>query len=378
MTGVRIGSLCTGYGGLDMAVQQVLGGDVVWHSDVDPGASALLAHHHPEVPNLGDLTAVDWAQVLADLGPVDVVTGGYPCQPFSLAGDRKGTDDARHIWPHIATALDALRPRIVVLENVAGHLSLGFADVLADLARLGFDAEWECVRASDVGAAHARRRLFVVAWPADPEGAGRQGPRVPGPTPERGQPAADTDDLGGNRDRARGARRDEPAAHRQLAADTARVRAGEPADEAVPVAAGGDARPVPGGGDRRTPADTDGDGRQIVERQQSGLGTRDDADGRGPIDNAIDWSAYAAAVARWARVFGRPAPRPADDRRRLNPAFVEWLMGLPAGHVTDVPGLARTAQLKLLGNGVVPQQAAHALRLLLDRAGNDLGWRWSA
>ncbi|MGW4050762.1 DNA cytosine methyltransferase [Streptomyces sp. NPDC004779] len=96
--GLRIGSLCTGYGGLDMAVQAVLGGTLAWVSDPDPGASRILAHHHPEVPNLGDLTAVDWAAV----EPVDVVVGGYPCQPFSTAGKRKGTADARHIWPSIA------------------------------------------------------------------------------------------------------------------------------------------------------------------------------------------------------------------------------------------------------------------------------------
>ncbi|MFE2871870.1 DNA cytosine methyltransferase, partial [Embleya sp. NPDC059259] len=79
--GPRVGSLCTGYGGLDDAVRAVLGGETVWHADNDPGASAILAHHWPTVPNLGDITAVDWAAV----EPVDVVTGGYPCQPFSVA-----------------------------------------------------------------------------------------------------------------------------------------------------------------------------------------------------------------------------------------------------------------------------------------------------
>lgn len=78
----------------------------------------------------------------------------------------------------------------------------------------------------------------------------------------------------------------------------------------------------------------------------------------------VEWGAYDAAIARWAAVLGRPAPGPVDDGR-LNPRFAEWLMGLPEGHVTDVPGLSAPAQLKAIGNGVVPQQAALALRLLL-------------
>src|SRR5690606_27324917 len=95
--------------------------------------------------------------------------GGYPCQPFSVAGKRKGTSDARHLWPYIARALRVLRPRSAFFENVANHLRLGFADVLADLAALGFDAAWATVRASDVGAPHRRERLFVLAVATDPD-----------------------------------------------------------------------------------------------------------------------------------------------------------------------------------------------------------------
>ncbi|GAA5056328.1 hypothetical protein GCM10023336_28970 [Streptomyces similanensis] len=83
----------------------------------------------------------------------------------------------------------------------------------------------------------------------------------------------------------------------------------------------------------------------------------------------MEWGKFAPAVARWEAVTGRRVPWATDDRGRLSPAFVEWMMGLPSGHVTAVPGLTRTQQLKALGNGVVPQQAAAALRFLLDRAG---------
>ena len=157
-----LGSLFTGYGGLDIAVQQHYGADLAWYAEIDRHASTVLAAHHPGVPNLGDITAVDWDAV----PPVDILTGGYPCQPFSHAGQRRGTDDERHLWPHVAAAVRALRPRIVVLENVAGHLSLGLGDVLGDLAALRFDARWQVVRASDAGAPHRRERVFIVATDA--------------------------------------------------------------------------------------------------------------------------------------------------------------------------------------------------------------------
>lgn len=341
MTDLRIGSLCTGYGGLTTAVQQVVGGDVVWHADKDPGASALLARHHPTIPNLGDITTVDWATV----PPVDILEGGYPCQPFSAAGKRKGTDDDRHLWPHIAHAIDALRPRLVVLENVRGHLSLGFAAVLADLARLGFDAEWCCVAASEVGAAHRRDRLFVVAWPAsaDTEDVGqhRPGPARDGRagSADRGVTAADAVRLAPRDDGELPAGRD---AVRQ------RVRTDAPRCGAAAADTAGDGR---------------GEGRPEPARQQGRL---DVALGGGPT--AFVWGEYEAAIRRWEHVFGSDAPRAVDDSRRLDAPFVEWLMGVPAGHVTATAGVSRTAQLRLLGNGVVPQQATYALRLLLDRA----------
>lgn len=77
MTGPRIGSLFSGYGGLEQGVQQVLGGTTAWHCEIDPGASKILAHRYPDVPNLGDITAVSW-EVIAKEAPVDVLTGGFP------------------------------------------------------------------------------------------------------------------------------------------------------------------------------------------------------------------------------------------------------------------------------------------------------------
>ena len=145
-----------------MAVESVTGATPAWFVEYDAAPSKILSHHWPDVPNYGDVTKVDWAT----MPPVDILTGGYPCQPFSAAGQRKGTTDDRHLWPYVREAIRVLRPRLAILENVAGHRSLGFDQVLGDMAEDGMYVQWTSLRASDVGAPHHRERLFIVASPA--------------------------------------------------------------------------------------------------------------------------------------------------------------------------------------------------------------------
>lgn len=154
------GSLFSGIGGIDLGLDRA-GMRPLWQSEIDPFASRVLAHHWPDIPNLGDITTIDWSSVARP----DVLCGGYPCQPFSTAGRRQGEADPRHLWPHMLRAIRALRPRYVLAENVPGHLSLGFDRVLCDLAESGLDAEWSVASACAVGAPHLRRRLFWVAYP---------------------------------------------------------------------------------------------------------------------------------------------------------------------------------------------------------------------
>jgi DNA (cytosine-5)-methyltransferase 1 len=158
---LTVGSLFSGIGGLDLGLERA-GMRVVWQSEIDPYCRRVLAKHWPHVPNLGDVTAIDWSTVERP----DLVCGGYPCQPFSFAGNRGGTSDARHLWPHMRYALGVLRPEWAVLENVPGHVSLGLDTVLADLAGLGFHAQWSLVSACSMGAPHMRERLFVLAHAA--------------------------------------------------------------------------------------------------------------------------------------------------------------------------------------------------------------------
>ena len=159
---LTVGSLFSGIGGFDLGLERA-GMKVIWQSEIDEFASKVLKKHWPDVPNLGDITKVDWTNIERP----DVICGGYPCQPFSTAGKRGGASDPRHLWPAMFNAICLLRPRYALMENVRGHLSMGFDQVLGDLAKIGYDAEWQVIPAAAVGAPHKRDRVFIVAYPND-------------------------------------------------------------------------------------------------------------------------------------------------------------------------------------------------------------------
>ena len=314
--------------------------ETAWVSDFDTGPNKILAHRYPNVPNIGDITAIDWTQV----EPVDIIAGGFPCQDVSLAGRRAGmTEGTRsNLWGAMRTAIETIRPRYVVAENVRGLLSAtatsdsdlepgdgplgdGRTDnlralgrVLGDLADLGYDAGWCGLRAADVGAPHGRFRVFIVA-----EDSLRG--RSSGRTSVASDSASEQPNLTADRPDSR--------------PDSSRVR--EVALLPTPTAS-----------------------------EANGIGPH----GTGSADlrttiATTDFGAYTPAIERWEHVIGRPAPAPTEPgttRPRLSAAFCEWMMGLPAGWVTDVPGITHTEALKALGNGVVPKQGTVAIRYLLD------------
>ncbi|BAX98886.1 cytosine-specific methyltransferase [Mycobacteroides stephanolepidis] len=340
-----IGSLCSGAGGLDLAVEHVTGGRTIWHAEYDDDAAKVLGTRWPGVPNHRDITAIDWTRV----EPADIVCAGYPCQPFSAAGERKGTDDERHLWPYVAQAIRILRPGLVVLENVAGHRSLGFDSVLADLAEMRYVGSWCSLRASDVGATHRRERLFITAHPYDAARDGqwsRQGPRV------------GTQGSTESPDRLELLPTPQSRDSRGAANPPGRVRDGRlrtVTDDALPDAVIRNLLPTP----RRS--DGDGGPNPLTRAERM-----DDVETR-VIRLGGRWGKYAPAIERWESLT-RPAPDPTqlsrNGKHRLAPAFSEWMMGWPLGWVTAVP-ISRSAMLRIIGNGVVPQQAVAALYWLL-------------
>jgi DNA (cytosine-5)-methyltransferase 1 len=158
---LTVGSLFSGIGGLDLGLERA-GMEVIWQSEIDPYACKVLSKHWPEVVNYGNIKEINWQEVERP----DVICGGYPCQPFSTAGKRRGEEDPRHLWPWVRTAISELRPRYAILENVRGHLSMGGLSVIAELASIGYDAEWRVVSAASVGANHRRDRIIIVAYPS--------------------------------------------------------------------------------------------------------------------------------------------------------------------------------------------------------------------
>lgn len=418
---IRLGSFCTGYGGLELGLAAVLPGVVpVWCCEVNPDASRVLAQRFPGVPNCGDLTTVDWSQ----MGGVDIVTAGWPCQPFSHIGKRKGAQDDRAIWPLIAKAVRALRPSALFLENVSAILQPGtgpeIGRVATDLAEMGFDASWGCYRASDVGAPHLRERCFIVAirpdsgidWLArrfdtadterveqgaqpdqrslgrllEPERAQRSSAAVgTSPSGTGRSDVADTEHLHDGllaRQASRGAL-DTPGAQRDSAAGSPRDTGGSDAadtehqdlhhvpDQSARGRALGhrgaqrsSAAGIPSGPRDSGAADTEHEDAQLRREARRAGALESERAQRDSRKSQWQWGIYDEAIRRWEPIVGREVPvplRPLANRRnpQVTAEMLEWMMGLPEGWVTGVR-LSRAATLKLIGNGVVPQCASRA------------------
>lgn len=300
-------SLCSGSGQLDEAVRAVTGARTVAYAESDPLASTVMTARFPGVPNLGSIDAVDWRQVRDRHTPTDLIAG-WPCQGISHNGHRLGLDDPRSgLWRNVAHAISVIRPARVFLENVAALKNRGLPTVAANLNELGYDLVWAITKASEVGAPHTRPRFVGYARP----GIGLT-VEVPAPPAEYG---------------------------------------------ALPMLPTPKASDGPNGG----PNQRDGKGVYYLP----GVAVRLDEDWTS-AELGVD---YGPAVRRWASIVGRPAPSPvaadANGNLRVSPAAYEWLMGWPAGWVTGVPGIPRTQQIKIAGNGVVPQQTAAGHRHLM-------------
>ena len=155
-------SLFAGIGGFDLGLQRA-GMRIIAQSEINPFCQAILKKHWPEVEQLGDITTIQ------KFPKADLICGGFPCQPVSIAGRRKGSRDKRWMWPEFYRAICQVRPRWAIIENVPGLLSADrgrlFAGILRDFAAIGYDAEWRIISAADLGAPHLRKRLIIIAYP---------------------------------------------------------------------------------------------------------------------------------------------------------------------------------------------------------------------
>ena len=158
---VKHGSLFSGIGGFDLGFERA-GIETIWEVEIEDYCRRVLARHFPSATRYNDIRTVG----KHNLAPVDIISGGFPCQDISNAGKRAGIEGERSgLWSEMHRVICELRPRYVVVENVAALLGRGMGRVLGDLASCGYDAEWQSIRASDVGAPHRRERIWIVGYP---------------------------------------------------------------------------------------------------------------------------------------------------------------------------------------------------------------------
>lgn len=380
-------ALCSGIGGLDLGLRLAIGEQyrTVCHVERDAFAAADLVARMEEA-------ALDLAPIWDDVatfggepwrGIVDLVSAGFPCQPWSVAGKRKGTEDQRWLWPDIARIIGEVEPGLVYLENVPGLLRHGLREVLSDLASLGFDAEWTDLSAAAIGAPHRRERIFVLAW------------RVP---------------LAERLDLRQLAERGPGAARSALAWDPEPRDVGPEGMGNSPGARAGD--PSSSDGPRRTTrgagrelGDAEGRARRVGERPSRRREDREEAHPGGPGLDVVDAERperredagrrgrrssrqheageAPGGAAQRSRALehterpgleGRGYPRPGWSAFPPGPGDTEgWVEWLAAGGAQ--PALRRGShgvsirvdQLRCLGNAVVPAQAAAAFLILAAR-----------
>jgi len=334
-------SLCSGAGGLDLGLAIAIPGyRAVGHVERETYAAATLLARMEDA-------SLDRAPVWDDVGTfdgrpwrgaVDIVTAGYPCQPFSVAGKRRGADDPRHLWPHVARIIGEIEPPFVFLENVAHHLRLGFPEVAAGLVGMGYKLAAGLFTAAEVGAPHKRERLFILAI--------REGDELADPARLLWHPIEWR----------------EPDGNAAALADAPRQRQREPADETHALAGSRSARHEPRDNGRAL-ADADGERRLQAERGQSPVGRPDafggavdDADSAGSQGWRDDTGEHAGERPAWP-----PGPGDANGWKR----YLRCAPDLEPAVRRGADGLAhRVDRLRLCGNGVVPLVAAHALRTL--------------
>lgn len=483
---MKLISTFSGMGGLDIGIRKVFPmAETVAVADIDKGANAVLAYRYPHVPNLGDVSTIDWSE-WSSLG-IDILAGSFPCQDLSAAGKREGlTKGTRSgLWFELFRACDELRPRYLVAENVPGLLSATSAEsrkytaigpkggkknkvtnramgiVVKDMISLGYAISWVTVSASDIGAPHKRSRVFMVAF--------RDAEDVPQYDRDEVKPTLRLDDdrwIDGNLDEfgdvwpkcgvaiegtvwSRTLSAQNGTHPRLLGTPQAHDAHGQPGDtfnkknlvrdvlslfptpvtndmgenktvewwdEWAPRQKSSTGSPAPHG---RSPsievrklfptiiaseADWSGPKQRSSSGRPSLSGLMADNQFLLPTTTAADanasgsagyggntfctltdavvrqperWGEYAHAVAQWENAT-RPAPEPTEPTgkggaARLSPRFAEWMMGLDDGWITDpeiwknwrTSSGARRAQIKIAGTGVVPQQCAYALRLIL-------------
>ncbi len=353
-------SLFTGIGGIDLAAEWA-GFETVGMCEIDDYCRKVLDKHWPDVPKWRDIFELTGEEILDKCGRIDLLSGGFPCQPFSAAGKRKGQADERYLWPEMLRIIREVKPQWVLGENVRGIFSIDagrtFGRILADLAESGYRVGWLCYGAGDVGAPHKRERVFIVAYAMHLRHGGedteRRSPAAPEGIPgiNRQENRAAGDPFGTDIDKGAGI-------GNEYVADTEKPK-------------GAMDRPIASEQEQGQFGGRGGEG-VLADTKKQGL-ERANAEG-------ITCSAGCASECGQR---GRQA-----DKRTAQCSLGGVLNGFPAGmdgtkwpagpgeqYPWEPPRIAtgikdRVARLKALGNAVVPQQVYPILKVI-----SEMEWR---
>lgn len=349
----------------DESVKEVFDGETAWFVEFDKHPSKVLSHHWPDIPNYGDITAIDWDTV----EPIDILIGGSPCQDVSMSGSRKGFSEGTrsNLWVNMREAVAHLQPKLVIWENVRGAHSAkaqsesdleredgqmgewggnirALGRVLGDFSSLGYNAQWTTLYASEIGAPHRRDRVFVLAWRDSESYSEYKQLAKEALTRQVKQEVSDSESR-----------------RWELGGLPLGVEEGWPSSSSCNCSLSGTCEESETSGNTECSRWT-GAARERVQHEQYVRGDSHNLD--------VEWGAFDSAVKHWEEVFGESAPYPVRSLEklsdRLNPEFPQWMMGIPKDHITGVPDIPRSAQIKMSGNSVVPQQSTMAIRLMLD------------
>ena len=344
-------SFCSGYGGIERGL------------DLAGVEHRVLAYVEIEAFAIANLVAkmetgqLVPAPIFTDLktfpahlfrGCVDIITGGYPCQPFSAAGKRLGTEDPRHLWPYILDHIKAIRPVRCLFENVEGHISLGLREVISDLEEDGYSATWGIFSAAEVGAPHQRKRVYILASSRDWDANGIDDSQKQGISQgQDSQPSGVCTDVADTRD---------PRPSRAGIEPQPSIKIIEPCDSDST----GECGPDMANADRA---------RQQTQRRESGAERETGLAGE---SGELADTGSEGLQGFWAEC-GLPKSGSkeqvgggGDDKSTRLPSPTEWEPEPGLGRVVDgCPD--RVDRLRLLGNGVVPQTAARGWETLTKR-----------
>lgn len=337
---LTVGSLFSGIGGIELGLERA-GMKVLWQVENNEWCQKVLTKHWPEVPKYGDVQELS----ASSLEAVDVIAGGFPCQPVSFAGKREAQADPRWLWPHFARLVDDLRPRYVLVENVPGLRSAGGTDVVTDLTAMGYDCEWGELSAAGVGAPHLRNRVFIVAYPSSQREPERSVDEVEG----QGVVVSDSGSVGSGlrsvHTKPSGQGR-EPSG----ASESALVRPSDGPSDAEGVSSGS-----------QNVADSERSGPQRHWRKRElGEGGEQIQIGWGSTDGGEETVADSDDVGwEWRpRIFREAGWGQLADSS-------QWAVEPDVGRLANgIPG--RVDRLKGLGNAVVPQVAQHIGHLIVN------------